>query len=266
MRRAIAVCALLWALVLPARQAFAQMGMGGGAPGGDKKKDEGGDQLPTIDAKIGDDVQLSFAHAEKAFQKKEWLEAIAYYQHVRAKYSYNVSLAALAQLRLGDIAFNREKWLEAKEYYKEFIRMHPNHEKADYAAFQVGLSAYKDIPAAWFFQPPAAERDQSEVRTARTVMAAFIKDHPKSEYITKARDIVVTCDNKLAAHEMYVAGFYASREKWFGAATRAEGLAKVYPDAEQAPRSAHSGDQGARPAQARGRPSADCSHRGEQRR
>jgi outer membrane protein assembly factor BamD len=218
--------------------AFAQASLGGiGAPGisdQNKKKDEAGDQLPEIDQKIGADAQLSFAHAEKAYQNKEWLEAIAYFQHVRAKFSYNLTLATQAQLRLGDIAFNREKWLEAKEYYKEFVRLHPNHEKVDYAAFQVGYCAYKDIPGEWFLQPPAAERDQSEVRTARNAMAAFIREHPRSEYLTKAHDIVVTCDNKLAANEMYVADYYAKRGKWQGAVGRAEGLAAVYPDATQA--------------------------------
>jgi outer membrane protein assembly factor BamD len=236
----ISVVALAGACFLSERPSFAQAGLGGGLgqPGlsdQGKKKDEAGDQLPEIDQKIGNDAQLSFAHAEKAYQNKEWLEAIAYFQHVRAKFSYNLTLATQAQLRLGDIAFNRDKWLEAKEYYKEFVRLHPNHEKVDYAAFQVGYCAYKDIPGEFFLQPPAAERDQSEVRTARNAMAAYLKDHPHSEYVTKAKDIIVTCDNKLAAHEMYVADYYARRGKWTGAAGRAEGLASTYPDATQAP-------------------------------
>lgn len=237
----ISLAAVAGACLLSERGANAQAGLGGsmGQPGlsdqANKKKDEGGDQLPEIDQKIGNDAQLSFAHAEKAYQNREWLEAIAYFQHVRAKFSYNLTLATQAQLRLGDIAFNREKWLEAKEYYKEFVRLHPNHEKVDYAAFQVGYCAYKDIPGEFFLQPPAAERDQSEVRTARNAMAAYIKEHPGSEYVTKARDIIVTCDNKLAAHEMYVADYYSKRGKWTGAVGRAEGLAAIYPDASQAP-------------------------------
>jgi outer membrane protein assembly factor BamD len=242
LKRSVGTVAIVFfAALAMAGVASAQAPMGGGGGFGQdpaaatKKDNNNADVLPEIDPKLGNDVNMTFAHAERAFAARDWLEAIAYYQHVRAKFSYSVSLAALSQLRLGDIAFERVKFLEAKEYYKEFVRMHPNHEKRDYASYRLGLCAYKDIPGELFFQPPSSERDQSEVRTARNTMNDFIKDHPRSEYVSDARDIVVKCDDRLANHEWYVANFYANRKKWAGAVLRSEALVKSYPDSTRVP-------------------------------
>jgi outer membrane protein assembly factor BamD len=201
-------------------------------PGKDKNEPQS-DVLPDIDQRIGNDAQLTFAQAEKAYRNHDWLEAVAYYQHLRAKFSYNVPLATQAQLRLGDVAFAREKWLEAKEYYKQFLRMHPTHEKADYAAYQIGLCAYKDIPGEFFLFPSGAERDQSEVRTARVALTDFLTKYPKSEFVAQAKEILAKCDDKLADHELYVADYYAGKGKWEGAVQRAEGLVKTLPDSSR---------------------------------
>jgi outer membrane protein assembly factor BamD len=233
----IAAAALLSVAV---RDAKAQMPGGGGGfgdPSRSKDKDDKSEVLPEVDAKIGNSAQATFDHAEQAYKKKEWLEAIAYYQHVRAKFSYNVALASLAQLRLGDVAFGREKWLEAKEYYKQFVKMHPSHEKADYASFQIGLCAYKDIPGDFFLFPSTSERDQSEVRQARNTMQDFITAHPHSDYVAQAKEILVKCEDRLADHELYVAHYYRERGKWAGVVVRAEGLARNYPESTMVPES-----------------------------
>lgn len=223
----VAAAAFVGLMPLAARAQMAPQPMSNPGQG---KNDSQADVLPDIDQKIGNDVQATFAHAEKAYENRDWPEAIAYYQHLRAKFSYNLPLSTIAQLRLGDIAFTREKFIEAKELYKQFLRMHPSHEKADYAAFQIGLCAFKDIPGEFFLFPPGSERDQSEVRTARTALADFLTKYPKSEYAPKAKEILVQCDNKLAEHELYVAKYYAGKGKWEGSANRAEGLVKSYPD------------------------------------
>lgn len=201
-------------------------GMGGGGPAGQSKGPQS-DLLPEVDEKIAADPQKVFDRAEKAYNNRDWLEAIAYFQHLRTKFSYN-SLSTVAEIRLADIAFKRERWAEAKAYYRSFIRLHPKHEKADYAAYQLGMCAFSDIPTDFFIEPPAYERDQTEVNVALDLMRGFVRDYPGSQYVPDAKKIIVSCEDKLAAHEIYVAKFYAKRKKWAGAAMRAEGLAKTY--------------------------------------
>lgn len=193
------------------------------------------DLLPEVDETIAADVQKLFERAERAYKKRDWLVAIAHYQKLRTRYSYNVPLASKAELRLGDIAFARERYGEARGYYKTFVRFHPTHEQADYAAFRVGLCAFREIPGDTFIQPPAIEREQTEVRTARSQMQSFLVEHPASEHVAEAKKILTQCEDRLAAHEMYVAKFYARRGKWRGTLMRAERLVADYPASTLAP-------------------------------
>jgi outer membrane protein assembly factor BamD len=202
-------------------------GMGGGPPPGSGKSSE--DLIPEVDAETGKDAQRSLARAEQAYGNHDWLEAIAYYRHVVQKFAYNVPLAAQAELRLGDVAFERGKWAEARGYYRNFLRFHPRHERADYASFRVGLAAFKDIPGGMFFEPPREERDQAEAKVALRQMGEFIERFPQSSYVAEAQEIMRQCEDRLAAHELYVARFYAARERWKGVILRAEGLVRNYP-------------------------------------
>jgi outer membrane protein assembly factor BamD len=218
--------------------AAAQAGMGGmGSPGASQRPSGGRNEdiLPDVDEEIGADAQKSFAHAEEAFKNEEFLEAIAYYQHIRTKFSFNVPLAAKSELRLGDIAFKRERWLEARSYYRTFLRFHPKHEQADYAAFQAGRCTYREIPEDFFLFPPSTEKDQSDVRAALVQMNEFVRTHPQSKYVEEAKKLVADCESRLAKHELYVAKFYAAKEKWRGTVLRTDGLLRNYPESPEAP-------------------------------
>lgn len=204
------------------------MGMGGSAsppppPSGD-------DVLPSVDKKIEDDPQKVWERAEQRFAKKDWLDAIAHYQHLRTKFSYNVPLASAADLRLGDVAFERERWSEARGHYRSFLRFHPKHEKADYAAYRVGLTSFSEIPGDSWITPSSTERDQREVREALRVMREFQRHYPSSKWVSDAQAAVTRCEEMLAAHEMYVARFYAKREKWKGTVLRTQTVVNAYPE------------------------------------
>lgn len=234
---------LVFAFVLMAAvTARAQSGMGGGmggmggmggAPPPSGKAQE--DILPEVDAAVGADAQKTLDRAEKAFANHDWLEAIAHYRHVMQKFAYNVPLASQAELRLGDVAFERGRWSESRGYYRNFLRFHPRHEKADYAAFRIGLCAFKDIPGGIFLEPPSEERDQAEAKAALRQLADFLERYPKSAHVQEAREIITKCEDRLASHELYVAKFYAKRGKWKGVALRTEGLVKTYPNSSLAP-------------------------------
>lgn len=226
--------AVMVAVLLSAGTASAQMGMGGpaSAPPPPASSD---DVLPSVDEEIANDAQAVWARAEKEFEDEDWLEAIAYYQHLRTKFSYNVQLAALAELRLGDVGFERERWSEARGHYRAFLRFHPKHEKADYAAYRVGLCSYREIPGDSWITPPSIERDQSDVRETLRMMREFQAQFPKSQWVPEAQKASVRCQDMLAAHELYVAEFYAKREKWKGTVLRTRTLVNTYPESTLAP-------------------------------
>jgi len=169
---------------------------------------------------------------EKGMQEKQDqnpMEATRFFEYVRNNFPYS-QYAALAQLAIADIAFERDDWAQAANQYQEFVKGHPSHPKADYAAFRVGLAYFNDRPSELFLLPPGHEKDLSPVRQALEALNRFVTGFPKSEYIPKARALIADARELLAAHERYVAEFYWKREQWRGAAGRYMALADTFGD------------------------------------
>jgi outer membrane protein assembly factor BamD len=176
------------------------------------------------------------SNAEKAYkrglqekQEKNFLEAVRYLEYVRNNFPYS-QYAALAELAIADMAFEREDWSTAASQYVEFVKSHPSHPKADYAAFRAGLARWEDKPADLWFLPPSYEKDQGPLRSALEALQRFVITYPKSEYVPKARELIADTRERLAKHEQFVADFYWKRKAWKGAAGRLLVLADKFGD------------------------------------
>src|SRR3989475_1914641 len=167
---------------------------------------------------------------EKGLQEKKDgnpLEATRYFEYVRNNFPYS-QYAALAQLAIADMAFDRDDWTQAATLYQDFVKSHPSHPKADYAAFRAGMAYFNDRPSNVFLLPPGYEKDQGPVRQALEALNRFVSAYPKSDYVPKAREMIHDCRELLARHDRYVAEFYWKREQWRGAAGRDMTLAGTY--------------------------------------
>ncbi|HTO95692.1 MAG TPA: outer membrane protein assembly factor BamD [Myxococcales bacterium] len=159
------------------------------------------------------------------------MEATRFFEYVRNNFPYS-QYASLAQLAIADMAFERDDWNQAALQYQDFVKAHPSHPKADYAAFRVGQAYFNDRPSELFLLPPSFEKDQGPLRQALEALNRFVSAYPKSEYNAKARAMISDCREMLAAHERYVGEFYWKREQWKGAAGRFMTLADTYGDLE----------------------------------
>jgi len=169
---------------------------------------------------------------EKGMQEKKDhnpLEATRYFEYVRNNFPYS-QYAALAQLAIADMAYERDDWSQAATLYQDFVKSHPSHPKADYAAFRAGMAYFNDRPSDVLLLPPGYEKDQAPVRQALEALNRFVSGYPKSEYVPKAREMIHDCRELLARHERYVAEFYWKRQQWRGAAGRYMTLADTYGD------------------------------------
>jgi len=230
MHRSLALLIALSAAPVARAQMDPSMGgMGGMGGPGQAQRGPVEDTLPDVDPKIADDPEAVIAKADADLASGTYTSALAHYQHIRQRFSFNQPIASRALLGLGDVAFAREKWTEARSQYRSFLRFYPTHPKAEFAAFRVGLSSFKDIPAAQFFLPPQYEKDQSEAQTALSQFRQFLESYPKSAFADEARRMIVECEDKLAAHELYVAEFNLSRGKWKGVQLRVDTLVRKYP-------------------------------------
>jgi outer membrane protein assembly factor BamD len=178
-------------------------------------------------AVYGADAEANLEKGNEALEAKNFPEAQQYFEHVKTKYPF-LEAAKVAELRLADTDFERDRFIEARDRYQTFVRLHPTHPKVDYAAFRAALTHSKDVPSEFFLLPPSEEKDQSEVRSALAAMSDFVRGYPKSSFLAEGQQVVVDAKRRLAAHELYVAKFYAKRERWAAVVARLSVVAKGY--------------------------------------
>jgi len=173
------------------------------------------------------DAQANLNKGNDALRTKSYLDAERYFEYVKTKYPY-LDAAKEAEIRLADTDFDRERYTEARDRYTNFVKLHPTHPKVDYAAFRAALTHYKDMPSDFFLLPPSKEKDQTELRAANKALTDFVRSYPNSTYLTEGKRILDDTRHRLAEHELYVADFYAKRERWPAVAQRLETVVQKY--------------------------------------
>lgn len=175
------------------------------------------------------DAETNLKLGDEHLESRAYPEAAKYYEYVRTKFPY-LEASKTAELRLGDTDFAREKYSEARDRYNNFIKLHPTHQKVDYAAFRAALTHFKDIPSDFFLFPAASEKDQADVRAAMNSLGDFLKTYPQSEHKAEAEKVYNQVRKRLAEHEFYVADFYRSRDRWPAVVGRLSVIEREYPD------------------------------------
>jgi len=182
----------------------------------------------TGEVKYGKTAEDDYNAGLDEAKSENWVEAQKFLEHCRTKYPFS-KFAPLAELKLADIKMEQERYVEAAEAYGSFVRMHPTHELADTAAYEEGLALIRDGPSDFFLLPPAEERELKTVRDGVAKLEAFLAKWPASKHRAEAEALLAKARARLADHEWYVAGFYAKRNRWAGAAGRYETLVRKYP-------------------------------------
>lgn len=188
------------------------------------------------------DNMLDYAQsAEKAYEKgmddfedEDCAAAEKAFEEVRRKFPFS-RFAPLAELRIADCQYIQGSYSSAAVSFQQFIKAHPTHEDAHYAAFKKAMSYYELIPGDFIITPPPWERDQSSTRDARTSFDSFIKTYSQSPYVPKATQLLGEVEDALVRHEMYVAEFYLSRADRRAAAVRLEGIRVHFPSSSLVP-------------------------------
>ena len=149
-------------------------------------------------------------------------EAQKAFGDLKTKHPYT-RFAALAELRLADASFERSQYIEAVEAYRSFIKYHPHHEQVGYALYRIAEAYHAQLPSDYFFMPPGAEKDQSNIRLAIAAYHDFLAHYqatgPSADL---AQQHLADCRRRLADHQLYVAQFYFARGLYAAAANRAQ--------------------------------------------
>lgn len=177
--------------------------------------------------RYSNEAQQAYENAMAFYRDESWPEALEAMRRVRQEYSSS-RWGWLAELRVADIDFKQERYTEALSGFRAWIRYHPSQPEASYAHFMIARCHVAQMPDDWFLTPPSHERDLSAAHDAEGALARFLRDHGDSEHAPEARRILGDVRRVLAQHELYVADFYASRERWAAAISRLTGLLEGY--------------------------------------
>ena len=125
-----------------------------------------------------------------------------------------LKVTALARLRLGDSQYAQHKYDESIETYLSFVQRHDTNENVPYALFMVAKAHFQLAPDDFFILPPQEELDLGPVQQARSHLERFIRQFPRSRFVTEATQLRDRCLALQFAHHEYVVKFYHKRERW----------------------------------------------------
>ncbi|MES1178871.1 MAG: outer membrane protein assembly factor BamD [Myxococcales bacterium] len=175
-----------------------------------------------------ENAKRDYEAAMDAFDDKNWESARQQLNEVKRKYGYS-RYARLAELRLADADYEQDKFAEATAGYKSFVHDYPNDPEIPYARYKVTMTQY-DAVSASFLLPSLEERDLAYVNDAHASIRSFLNDYPNSEHAPQLAYMQSVVTGLLARHELYVARFYLSRDKFEPAVARIQYCLRNYAD------------------------------------
>lgn len=157
---------------------------------------------------------------ERLYAKKNYEDAIAQWKKVKESDSA-AELNTQAELRIADAQFANKNFIEAAAGYENFRKLHPNHEKAAYALYRLGL--------CYFHQIEGIDTEQTPVKNTVTMFETFLNLYPASEFAADVKAKLETCRIKQLQYEIYIARFYLRTEKYPAAIKRLEEALVQFP-------------------------------------
>lgn len=173
-----------------------------------------------------DQAEALYKKADKSFTRGYYDDAIAQFEKLKNTYPFD-HYAVEAELKIADAYYKKREFGDAADAYRTFAKLHPKHEKVDYATFRVGLSLFEEAPKS-------VDRDQSSTEKALEELRTFITEFPDSKYADEAAKKVGEGRDRLAAKELYVGQYYVKHHKWKAAVGRLESVVAHYPDSASA--------------------------------
>ncbi len=141
-----------------------------------------------------------FNEAELLYPQSIWAPRAA----LMAAYSY------FSQYYYSDSILELEKFLDK---YK-------NHPRRDYAYYLLALSHYNQIVDE--------TKDLNEILKAKKYFELILKNYPNTEFAIDSEYKLEFIQELLASKEMYLARYYADREKWIPSINRFKTVVKKY--------------------------------------
>ncbi len=166
-------------------------------------------------AKNGDDAYLE---CHKLTENKDYEKAIQCFEILKSRFGGSQA-AYEADLEIGDNYFRKGDYLLAAETYLSFTKLHPTHEKIDYAYYRTGLSYLRE-------SPKPIDRNQAYLEEAMQYLNLAI--NAGGEYKDIAREKLREARTRIAKRQFYIGRFYYRTGEYLSAIPRFQEVVTNY--------------------------------------
>lgn len=163
--------------------------------------------------------------ASKQIEKKQYLRARTTLQKALGRSDLTPDLISRVHLALADAYFYDGGVLnlaEALSRYTNFLTFYPNHARADYVQYQLGLCYLKQLLNA--------DRDQAQTKKAIEELVKVRNLYPSSDYAGQAEQKADEAREVLAEHDFRIASFYYKQRAYSGAVQRFRDILESFPN------------------------------------
>jgi outer membrane protein assembly factor BamD len=161
------------------------------------------------------------AEGDQLIKTNHFDDAVSRWKKVKEG-DYSPELITQAELRIADAQFDHKDYIEAAASYENFRKLHPNHEKAGYALYRLGLCNFNQINGY--------DTEQTPVKNTVAILESFLRQYPASTYAEDAGKKLKECRKLQLQYELYVARFYYRTGKYQAAIRRLEAALVQFPD------------------------------------
>lgn len=173
----------------------------------------------TIEPKKTIELNILYKEAYKNFNSGNYNEAVRLFELVEKDYSYT-EWAAKAMLMRSFLYYDAGKYLDALVNLQRFKKRHPGNKNIIYAEYLIGMCMFEQINFASLSQ----EHTTLALQQFKKIIANF----PNTPYAADAKFKIDLIHEQFAAKEMYLARYYAKRQKWIPALYRLDNILKNY--------------------------------------
>ena len=159
--------------------------------------------------------------AQGYLKSKNFALAVDNLQLLESRYPFG-PYAEQAQLEIIYAHYRRGDNEAAVAAADRFIRLHPQHQKVDYAYYMRGLANYTDGEGFLerFITTDMTQRDPGSTIQSFDDFRQLLQRFPDSEYADDAKARMIQLRNRLARYEINVANYYFKRKAYLAATNR----------------------------------------------
>ena len=168
-----------------------------------------------------DKTEDQYSYAKTFFDDEDYDLAIQKLSEFRSRYPYS-KYSSQAALLIAESEFKQGRYEDAIVSYGQFVKLYPNHEKADYSQFMIGESY-------WKLAPKAVNREQNFTKEAIAAWEMLSDKYPSSKYLKETAEKISAGKKRLALSEEVVSKYYCRMKILESCVFRSLSLANKYP-------------------------------------